>query len=83
MKRSIVLTLLILAGLFLSLKAVIANGEEMEDMHQHGENHPKYSLGSSSEEMKDMLWLETKADSSYVGTERMIEIKFGELTLKF
>ncbi|MFH1953213.1 MAG: hypothetical protein ABIL06_16540 [Pseudomonadota bacterium] len=56
MKRSIILTLLILAGLFLSLNAGIANGEEM----------------------KDMLWLETKAGSSYVGTERMIEVRFGE-----
>jgi hypothetical protein len=80
MKRSIVLTLLILAGLFLSLNDRIANGEEMEDMHQHETEagHHKQVAEPQDYTMKDMLWLETKAGSSYVGTERMIEVRFGK-----
>ncbi len=78
--KKTVLALLISAGLFLSLNAGIANGEEMKEMHWHTAEAGYHKQAAEPQDymMKDMLWLETGAGTTYVGTERMIEVKFGE-----
>ncbi|MEW6409172.1 MAG: hypothetical protein AB1488_03550 [Nitrospirota bacterium] len=44
-----------------------------------GDEHSEHRAGIvNGKGMKDILWLETKADSSYVGTERIIEVRFGK-----